>query len=143
MEEITHCPTINKTSDRRRINKKRGRTSKKTLLDHWSCDICPQRGNCRELCPPMDWLLKQLEVEPGAEQPVNSPDHEHTNNIQWPQPPTTTEIIFTMFFFDRLPQQEIAKKLYISQQYVSKAIKYQKQILLNNLQKKVVSGCKI
>jgi DNA-directed RNA polymerase specialized sigma subunit len=40
-----------------------------------------------------------------------------------------------MFFFDHLTQQDIAKKLYISQQYVSKAINKQKQILIKNLRK--------
>ena len=133
-DEITYCPTINKTSDRRKINHKLGRTGTKILLDQWSCDICPKRVKCHELCPPMEWVVQQIEIEPGQEQPANNPDYER-NAIQWPSPPTTTEIIFTMFFFDHLTQQDIAKKLYISQQYVSKAINQQKQILIKNLRK--------
>ena len=134
-DEITYCPTINKTSDRRKINHKLGRTGTKILLDQWSCDICPQRLKCNKLCPPMEWVVRQIEIEPGAEQPVNNPDYERNNNVQWPSPPTTSEIIFTMFFFDHLKQQDIAKKLYISQQYVSKTINQQKQILIKNLRK--------
>lgn len=83
----------------------------------------------------MDWVVQQIEIDPGAEQTVKNPDYERNNQIQWPSPPTTTEIIFTMFFFDHLTQQDIAKKLYISQQYVSKAINQQKQILIKNLRK--------
>ena len=135
MDKITHCPTINKTADRRKINQKLGRAGTKLLLDQWSCDICPQRAKCSKLCPPMQWVVGQIENDPGAEQLVNNPDYERNNNVQWPSPPTTSEIIFTMFFFDHLKQQDIAKKLYISQQYVSKTINQQKQILIKNLRK--------
>jgi len=133
MVEITYCHPINRTSDRRKVNKKLGRPSK-LLLNGWSCDVCPKRIKCKELCPPMEWVVQQTEIEPGAEQPANNPDYERTS-IKWPSPPTTSEIIFTMFFFDQLTQQEIARKLYISQQYVSKAINKQKQILIENLRK--------
>jgi len=52
-----------------------------------------------------------------------------------PEVGITSEIIFSMYFIDRMSQQEIAHQLYISQPYISKCVKKYKAILLENLKK--------
>ena len=87
----------------------------------------------------MEYILQQVEIEPPKELPAD-----YLTDIQpgdWPESPTTSENIFSMFFFDQLSQAEIAKRLYISQQYVSKTIIKYKKILVQNLRKQVVTGC--
>lgn len=136
MQKITHCPTINKTKDRSKINKRRHWSCSKPInkLQGWSCDVCSSQANCKVLCPPMEWIAQQVEVDPGREWIPENPDYERESN-KWPESLTTSEIIFTMFFFDQLTQVQIADKLYITQQYVSKVINNQKQILIKNLRK--------
>ena len=138
MDKITHCPTINKPSDRIKINKHKGKRKPAVpddlLLTKWNCDKCYRKGKCNELCPPMEWITQQVEIEPPKEYPPSNPDYERNPN-DWPESPTTSEIIFTMFFFDQQTQTQIANKLYITQQYVSKVINNQKQILIENLRK--------
>lgn len=134
MDNIIQCPTINKPSDRYKVNKKRGRKKKVFRFDDWSCDLCHLKPTCKKLCPPMQWLAEQVEVEPAKEQPINNPDFEHISK-KWPETNTTSENIFCMFFFDRLTQEQIANKLYITQQYVSKVVLKYKNILIRNLRK--------
>lgn len=85
----------------------------------------------------MQWLASQVEVEPPKEHTVNNPDYEREPD-KWPESLTTTENIFIMYFFDRLSQQEIAEKLFITQQYISKVVKKHKELLIKNLRK---TGC--
>lgn len=132
--EIIICPTINKTKDRAKINKERGITSAKIYKGEWSCDLCRLKPKCKEICPPMEYIVAQVEVEPPKEQPIENPQYER-KSTKWPESPTTSENIFCMFFFDQLSQVEIANKLYISQQYVSKVIRKYKEILIKNLRK--------
>jgi DNA-directed RNA polymerase specialized sigma subunit len=47
----------------------------------------------------------------------------------------TSEIIFSMYFIDRMSQRQIANQLFISQPYISKCVKKYKAILLENLKK--------
>jgi hypothetical protein len=130
---VTICPAINKTSDRYKINKKRGR-KRKTLSDDWTCDLCHLKPTCQKLCPPMQWIAEQVEIEPPKETPLSNPDYEQISK-KWPETNTTSENIFCMFFFDRLTQEQIANKLYVTQQYVSKVVLKYKNILIKNLKK--------
>lgn len=132
--KITICPTINKTNDRARVNKERGVKPVTIYKGEWSCDLCRLRPKCKEICPPMEYIVAKVEVEPPKEQPADNPQYER-KSAKWPESPTTSENIFCMFFFDQLSQVEIANKLYISQQYVSKVIKKYKNILIKNLRK--------
>jgi len=135
MQSITVCPSINKTTDRSRVNKQLGRKAKKKLLDtQWSCDLCRLKATCKEICPPMEYIIHQVEVEPAKELPQDNIDYERKPN-KWPESPTTSENIFTMFFFDHERQIDIANKLFITQQYVSKVINKYKKILIKNLRK--------
>jgi len=133
MENVTICPAINKTEDRHKVNRKLGRKAKaKVSSDVWSCELCRKKPMCRELCPPMEWIISQVEVEPAKELPQDNIDYEREAG-KWPETPTTSEIIFSMFFFDHISQTEIANKLYITQQYVSKVVNKYKKILIQNL----------
>jgi hypothetical protein len=134
MNEITICPAINKTEDRAKVNKKRKKkpTKRNVLSNEWSCDLCRLKATCKALCPPMEWLIQQVEVEPAKELPLDNVERQPD---KWPESPTTSENIFCMFFFDQKKQTEIANTLYITQQYVSKVVNKYKRILLKNLRK--------
>lgn len=80
----------------------------------------------------MEWLIQQVEVEPAKELPLDNVERQPD---KWPESPTTSEIIFSMFFFDHKNQSEIANTLYITQQYVSKVVNKYKKILIQNLRK--------
>lgn len=82
----------------------------------------------------MEYIVHQVEIEPPKELPEDNIRYDRKPS-KWPESPTTSEIIFTMFFFDHKTQQEIANKLYITQQYVSKVVKKYKKILIENLRK--------
>ena len=103
----------------------------KTLAD-FNCDLCSRRGVCEDLCPPITWLVRQVET-PQREKPrrvENSIPARFHNSL------STSEIIFQLFFFEHKSQQEIVKMLTVSKQYVSKAIKQQLRIVAQNLTKK-------
>lgn len=98
----------------------------------FSCGVCPDRSTCKKSCA---WLRYELSkvTKRQKEKPIAIDDRCLTN--KYPSIPTTSEIIFTLFFIDRKSQKEIAETLYKSQQYISKCIKKHKQILLQNLSK--------
>ena len=136
--EITHCPTINKPSDRSKINKHRRKKSRSKLYG-WSCDVCQRKATCKELCPPMEWIVQQVEINPGREWIPDNPDYE-LESIKWPEGLSTSETIFSLFFFDHRTPQEISNQLSISTSYIYRAINQSKQIIMQNLRKKVESG---
>lgn len=81
----------------------------------------------------MEWLVSQVEVEPGKEATLKRSDL--IKNHEWPESLTTSEIIFSMFVFDKMTQEKIAESLYVSQQYVSKIVKRYKLLTIKNLRK--------
>ena len=142
MDDVTVCPTVNKPTDRIKINAKRKRHSKEKkdlLLTDWNCNLCPQQIKCKELCPPMEWIVSQVEVEPGTERPSDIAIMDDLEAL-WPESLCTSEIIFSLFFFEKLKPPQIAKQLRISTRYVYKSIEKSKEILLLNLRKKVQFG---
>lgn len=140
MVDVTHCPTINKTKDRSKVNKRRKRPPNPLgKLSGWSCSICPQQLSCKVLCPPMEWIVKQVEVDPGREWIPENPEFEPETG-QWPEDLSTSEIIFSLYFFDQKTPQQISIQLSISTSYIYRAINQSKQILMKNLRKKVESG---
>jgi hypothetical protein len=139
VDKITHCPTISKSSERLKINKRRKIKTKEKhdiLLTNWNCGMCPKFALCRELCPPMDWIVRHVEVDPGKEQPIKNLCHDRTTQL-WPDMVGTSEIILSLFFFERLDPPEIANQLHISTRYVYKQIEKSKKILYQNLKKTV------
>lgn len=138
MAKITSCPPINKPTDRIKINQKRHRRKEKKdkLLTEWNCNLCHMQSRCKELCPPMEWIVKQVEVDPGTESPgCAALDDDKTG--KWPDMLSVSEIIFSLFFNEQLAPTEIAKQLRISKRYVYQVINKGKKILLLNLQKSV------
>jgi len=98
----------------------------------FSCDICPEKPKCKKQCA---WLKHELSLVTyrQKEKPILL-DERHKSK-PCPEVGITSEIIFSMYFIDRMSQQEIAHKLYISQPYISKCVKKYKAILLENLKK--------
>ena len=141
--KITHCPTINRPEDRQKINKRRKKVKQGDdqlgKLAGWNCNLCPIHKDCKFLCPPMQWIVAQVEVEPSKETIPANPVYE-SQSAQWPESNSTTEIIFSLFFFDHKPPKEIADLLSISVSYVYKTITKSKELIMKNLQKKVESA---
>lgn len=101
----------------------------------FDCSMCYRRKNCKSLCPPIAYLVNQRHTaQKERPRPI-----ENEKPKEFPEAPTTSEIIFQMFFFDRLSQKEIAESLYITQQYVSKCVRKHMKIIAENLRKRVVS----
>lgn len=104
-------------------------------LKDFTCEMCKQVTRCKKLCPPIEWYVSQDQVEPGKERPLPP---ESIGNRKFPAMPenlTTTEIIFLMYFVDKKTQPEIAEKLLVTQQYISKVVNKYKQIVITNLRK--------
>ena len=142
MDDVTVCPAVNKPTDRIKINAKRKRKKPKApdkLLTEWSCNLCPKQLSCKELCPPMDWIVGQVEVEPGTELPQDDPRALEIKQL-WPDMLCTSEIIFSLFFIERLEPAEIAKQLRITPSYVYRTINTGKKIIVQNLRKQVQFG---
>ena len=142
MDDVTVCPAVNKPTDRIKINKKRPKKKQKQsdkLLTEWNCNLCPQQISCKELCPPMEWIVSQVEVEPANENPASDMIMDEKTPL-WPETMCTSEIIFSLFFFEHLKPPQIAKQLRISTRYVYKSVEKSKEILLLNLRKKVQFG---
>ena len=139
MDDVIVCPTVNKPTDRIKINQKRKRTKDKKdlLLTEWNCNLCPQQSKCKELCPPMEWIVSRVEVDPGTEAPHQSYTPDDAKTGKWPDMLSVSEIIFSLFFNEQLAPTEIAKQLRISNRYVYQVINKGKKILLLNLQKSV------
>lgn len=140
--KITKCPPVNKPTDRIKINQKRPKKARKPdrLLTEWNCNLCPRQSKCRELCPPMEWIVSRVEVEPGTEAPHQSYTPDDAKTGKWPDMLSVSEIIFSLFFNEQLAPQEISKQLRISNSYVYKVIEKGKKILFANLKKKVEFG---
>ena len=98
----------------------------------FSCEICPERDHCTKPCCWMQFELNKVTTRQ-KERPMPIDDRCQTRKC--PDIPTTSEIIFSLYFIDRQSQADIAKMLYKSQQYISKCIRKHKQILLANLKK--------
>jgi hypothetical protein len=137
---ITYCPSINKPKDRIKINKYRSmKQDKVSNLDGWSCELCKLQKKCKQLCPPMQWVISRVEVEPGTEIIPSNPDYERESN-KWPESHSTTEIIFLLFFFDHKTPLQISNQLNKSLTYIYRSINKAKQIIIENLKKKVENG---
>ena len=104
-------------------------------VSEFKCDMCHRKHKCKFLCPPMEFYVDQGTIEPNQEKPLTPDVLGYRSFPTWPENLTTTELIFIMFFVDKMKQPEIAEKLYITQQYVSKVIVKYKEIIMANLRK--------
>ena len=98
----------------------------------FSCEICEDRNKCTKPCC---WLKHELSLVTKRQKEKPIPIDDRCTTSKCPEIPTTSEIIFSLYFIDRQPQADIAKMLFKSQQYISKCIRKHKQILLANLKK--------
>ena len=95
------------------------------------CTWCDNRDYCKHLCEDARLYADQDHVR-RRENLLRSIDNLAPR--EWPSI-TTHEAIIKYYFSDRLTQRDIAKKLGITQQYVSKIVSKSKQIILSNIRK--------
>lgn len=103
------------------------------------CKNCELRNSCKKLCDEAEKYVKQdyvgknhIEYVP-AEAMKDIPDQE------WPTGLSTPEVIIQYFFKERMTQAEIAKKLKISRQCVSRNIKKYRDEIKKIMRKTVTS----
>lgn len=142
--KIQEEPTITK-ENRKEINKHREIKINPVIMEKpmvdfdtnskFNCSICYANNCCRGLCPPMEWLVQQTEVEPSKEEPCIDPfviretmvDDAEENDPGMVGLSTTKKILL-MAIYSHIDQIKVAKHLNISRQYVNKVVtKYLKQ----------------
>jgi DNA-directed RNA polymerase specialized sigma subunit len=96
-----------------------------------NCLECDKRETCKVLCKDAEAYVRQDHTR-RRESLLRSSDNLAPR--EWPSI-TTYEAIIKYYFSDRLTQRDIAKKLGITQQYVSKIVSKSKQIILSNIRK--------
>lgn len=132
------CPTITR-ENRKRINKTRFNKPILPFTDttQFTCDDCYAHTCCRCLCPPMEWLLGRVEVDPAEEAPSVDPSSitDTLKSVPWAANLSTRQNVAIMFFFEAIKQADIAKKLKISRQYVNRVISQFQQQLKEKPQK--------
>lgn len=129
---IQKCKPVDKTTDRAKINKERDMPVMKKI-DGFSCDICSRRPKCKSLCPPMEWHLSSIEVDPSKEKISSTIDYRQAGKPV--EPPSNMEIIYQLYFLDGQSAQQIADTLYVSHSYVCRKVREIKAILRENLGK--------
>ena len=120
------CPEITK-HNRKQINKRHPQpkpTLPFTATTDFTCRQCYAQTCCRGLCPPMEWLIQQVEVEPSREVPTIDPMSivDKLKSMPWASNLSTSQNIAIMFFFEEFSQPIIADKLKLSRQYVNRVI---------------------
>lgn len=142
MPKTIICPTITR-HNRKQINRARPPDQKPRPVftddTTFSCDICWRRSACHSLCPPMAWLVSRVEVEPSKETPIIDPASivDHLKTMPWASNLSTNQNVAIMFFFEEFKQKEIAEKLKVSRQYVSRVVKDYRDKIIPKHQKLV------
>jgi hypothetical protein len=115
--------------------------NKNRLIDEiLNCNRCPQKPTCKKLCPPVERYAAQDEIEPGMEKPLPP---EIIGIRSWPKKPnreSTAVQVLKIYFAHQHTQQEIAKMLGISKQYVSKLVRQAKKTIAENIKKQAKIG---
>jgi len=88
----------------------------------------------------MQHYAEQDQIDPGRER-LRAPEIIGRRALpDMPEVRSTPEIVLQLYFASRLSQQDIAKTLYISKQYVSRIIQQSKKIIAQNLKKQPKTG---
>jgi hypothetical protein len=103
------------------------------IPEEFNCNRCKKQRKCKELCPPMEKYAAQDEIEPGREKPLPPEAIGIRKFPAWPDDLSRSETIFQLYFFDRIPVDEIAKQLYIHRSNVYRAVTSAKQDWLRSL----------
>ena len=108
------------------------------------CQDCTKRSTCKELCPDAERYVGQDEVT-STREVINSDGdvseiYTSRPSEEWPlSTKSRSELILLMYFTDRLTQAQVAEKIGVSRQYVSKIIRKYSNMLKGNIQKTVAS----
>lgn len=87
------------------------------------CKNCELRNSCKKLCEEAEKYAKQDYIGINHIQYVSEEDLLSVPDQTWPNGLSTTEAIIQYYFTARWTQAEIAKKLNISRQSVSKTVR--------------------
>lgn len=116
------------------------------ILKRFTCQLCTYRINCKAICPPIEWMVRQVEYEPPLESPL---EHEPQNTktpaqfstkaatIDWPTSESTGVTIIKKYFTEHKTAKQIAKELNISIQYAYREIKKYKALIISKAHKSV------
>lgn len=118
-----------------------------TILTQFNCSMCSSRKVCNAICPPVAWMVRQVEYEPPRESQL---DHElPTNNktplqfspkaatIDWPNGESTGVTIIKKYFAEHKTAKQIAEELNISIQYTYREIRKYKELILSKARNQV------
>jgi hypothetical protein len=110
------------------------------ILSQFKCSMCSSRSSCTAICPPIAWMIRQVEYEPPREaslghEPLNSRAPAQFSpeaaTIEWPQVESTGVTIIKKYFTEHKTAKQIAKELNISIQYTYRELKKYKGIIVS------------
>lgn len=116
------------------------------ILKRFTCQLCTHRMTCKTICPPIAWMVRQVEYEPPRESQL---DHEPPNNkiplqfspnaatINWPSSESTGVTIIKKYFTEHKTAKQIAEELNISIQYTYREIRKYKDLIISKARNKV------
>lgn len=116
------------------------------ILKRFTCQLCTNRKNCKAICPPIEWMIKQVEYEPPKEaQLINELPNNKTTlqfspkaaNIEWPDSESTGVTIIKKYFTEHKTAKQIAEELNISIQYTYREIRKYKDLIISKARNKV------
>lgn len=116
------------------------------ILAQFNCSMCSSQKSCNAICPPVAWMVRQVEYEPPRESQL---DHELPNNkttlqfspkaanIDWPDSESTGVTIIKKYFTEHKTAKQIAEELNISIQYTYREIRKYKDLIISKARNKV------
>lgn len=116
------------------------------ILKRFTCQLCTHRTNCKAICPPIAWMVRQVEYEPPKEaQLINEPPNHKTPlqfspksaTIEWPTSESTGVTIIKKYFTEHKTAKQIAEELNISIQYTYREIRKYKDLIISKARNKV------
>lgn len=114
------------------------------ILSSFNCSMCNAKKSCTAICPPIAWMVRQVEYEPPLESPLESePQNTKTPSqfspkaatIEWPTNESTGVTIIKKYFTEHKTPKQIAKELNISIQYTYREIKKYKELIVSKAHK--------
>lgn len=117
-----------------------------SILTQFNCSMCTAQKACTAICPPIAWMVRQVEYEPPRESQL---EHELPNNktplqfspkaaaVDWPGSESTGVTIIKKYFTEHKTAKQIAEELDISIQYTYREIKKYKDLIISKARKQV------
>lgn len=101
------------------------------------CKNCEKRGKCKKLCKEAEKYSNQDYIGINHVEYITMQEADSIPDQNWPKGLSTIEAIILYRFANFLKPKDIAKKLNISRQYVSKVIKKYRASAIKKIKKSV------